>query len=317
MKYTEIPANVSGIYKINFPNGKIYIGRAKNIRSRIWEHYSKKDNTPCQKALWKYYDCYNKIDIDILEQIANYDLDAICILERKWIKKYKSNEKNIGYNLTMGGDGADYGVNNVASKITQEDLDNIILLLKEGKTNTFIANIYNLHPDTIGKINQGKHYYNDNLEYPIRPKNGIIEYKEKYNSFSNEQLDLALFLLSTTKLTRKEIMDQTGISTATLTNLNTGKHPYCNQVNITFPIRLSKRTVPLTQDEIEAIKKELLNPNLSIQDIANHFNCSRDTIGDINQGKRYAKENEKYPIRNFYPNRGSKKSVSTILGTEE
>ena len=68
---------------------------------------------------------------------------------------------------------------------------------------------------------------------------------------------------------------------------------------------------------ISEIKKCLLNPNLSIQDIANHFNCSRDTIGDINQGKRYAKENEKYPIRNFYPNRGSKKSVSTILGTEE
>lgn len=47
MKYDKIPANKSGIYKINFPNGKLYIGRAKNIKHRIWEHYTKIDNTPC------------------------------------------------------------------------------------------------------------------------------------------------------------------------------------------------------------------------------------------------------------------------------
>lgn len=39
MKYQEIPTNLSGIYKINFPNGKIYIGRAKDIKTRIREHY--------------------------------------------------------------------------------------------------------------------------------------------------------------------------------------------------------------------------------------------------------------------------------------
>ena len=55
MKYQEIPANTSGIYQINFPNGKIYVGRAKNIKVRIWEHYTKNDNTPCQIALRKYY----------------------------------------------------------------------------------------------------------------------------------------------------------------------------------------------------------------------------------------------------------------------
>ena len=317
MKYAKIPANISGIYKINFPNGKIYIGRAKNIKTRIWEHYSKKDSTPCQKALWKYYTCYNEIDVDILEQIVDYDLNTICDLERKWIKEFYSNNREIGYNLTLGGDGADCGVNNSASKISQEDLDNIILLLQEKKTNTYIAQIYNLHPDTIGRINQGTHYYNNKLKYPIRPECGIVEYKEKYNSFSNEQLDLALFLLSTTNLTRKEIAEKTQISIYTLSNLNMGKHPYCKEINMVFPIRISKKTNPLSQEEILEIKKSLLNPNLSIQDIANRFNCSRDTIGDINQGKRYRQDGETYPIRTFYPLRGSKKSVSTILGSEE
>ena len=55
MIYNDIPKNIIGIYKINFPNGKIYIGRAKNIKTRIWEHFSKKDNTICQSAIYKYY----------------------------------------------------------------------------------------------------------------------------------------------------------------------------------------------------------------------------------------------------------------------
>jgi DNA invertase Pin-like site-specific DNA recombinase len=86
---------------------------------------------------------------------------------------------------------------------------------------------------------------------------------------------------------------------------------------INFPIRKTRRTIPLTQEEIVKIKKELLNKNFSIKDIAKHFNCSTDTISDINLGKRYNNVNESYPIRTFYPNRGSKKPVSTILESEE
>ena len=107
------------------------------------------------------------------------------------------------------------------------------------------------------------------------------------------------------------------MSTTTITNLNTGKHPHCKLTNLSFPIRKTRRTVFLTEEEVLLIKEELLNPNYSIQDIANHFSCSRDTIGDINQGKRYSSNKEVYPIRKFYPKRGSKKSVSTISGTGE
>ena len=36
----ELPNN-SGIYKINYENGKIYIGQAQSIRKRANEHNSK------------------------------------------------------------------------------------------------------------------------------------------------------------------------------------------------------------------------------------------------------------------------------------
>jgi predicted GIY-YIG superfamily endonuclease len=42
MKITDITTKISGIYKINFPNNKIYIGRSVDIKRRIKEHYIKK-----------------------------------------------------------------------------------------------------------------------------------------------------------------------------------------------------------------------------------------------------------------------------------
>jgi len=38
MKIEECPLRLSGIYKINFPNGKSYIGKAVDIKRRIKEH---------------------------------------------------------------------------------------------------------------------------------------------------------------------------------------------------------------------------------------------------------------------------------------
>ena len=58
MKYSELPNKFCCIYKIDFPNNKIYVGRAIDVKRRIWEHYNKKDNTPCQRALKKYYNSY-------------------------------------------------------------------------------------------------------------------------------------------------------------------------------------------------------------------------------------------------------------------
>ena len=63
MKITDITTKISGIYKINFPNNKIYIGSAVDIKRRIKEHYSKKDNTPCQKALFYYFKIHLKLNL--------------------------------------------------------------------------------------------------------------------------------------------------------------------------------------------------------------------------------------------------------------
>lgn len=54
-----------------------------------------------------------------------------------------------------------------------------------------------------------------------------------------------------------------------------------------------------TQQDIEEIRKLLLNPRLTLQEIANGYKVTYRTIQLINQGKTYHNNNIDYPIRNF------------------
>lgn len=109
------------IYKItNIVNNKIYIGKVynKTIYDRFKRHLNgaKKSHTLLAKAICKY----GKENF-IIEQIdkAN-NLDELNEKEKYWIKYYNSTNKNIGYNLTSGGDGGNTYLNK-----TTEEMDKI------------------------------------------------------------------------------------------------------------------------------------------------------------------------------------------------
>lgn len=90
------------IYKtVNMVNGKIYVGQHKS--SRFNERY-----LGSGKLLW---DSINKYGIDnfrveVLEEVygGKKNLDD---RERYWINALNSNNKNIGYNIKLGGQGGD------------------------------------------------------------------------------------------------------------------------------------------------------------------------------------------------------------------
>ena len=104
IKIKDIPENTCGIYKLTYPNGKIYIGQSVNIKRRMYEHnnprrlQNHKWNPPCDLAILKY----GKFEeIEILDLCrTKEELDQ---KEKYWIKYFKSNNKNFGYNLTEGG----------------------------------------------------------------------------------------------------------------------------------------------------------------------------------------------------------------------
>lgn len=96
----NLPNNVCGIYKIDFPNGKSYIGKSNNIKRRFYEHNRQdRENIVCDKAIHKYF---GKVKvITILEECEQLKLNE---REQYWIAYYSTYNKNKGYNLTPGGE---------------------------------------------------------------------------------------------------------------------------------------------------------------------------------------------------------------------
>ena len=103
-----MPSNMV-VYKItNIVDGKIYIGITKQcVMARWYKHCSESkygSTTYLHNAIRKY-DKSNFV-IEIVETISNEtDYDQLKEREIYWISYFNSDDRNIGYNLTTGGDG--------------------------------------------------------------------------------------------------------------------------------------------------------------------------------------------------------------------
>jgi len=97
------------IYKIEFPNGKVYIGKTKDLENRKYHHYynAKNGNTLL------LYKAFRKYGANIIWHIIeNCNEEMADYFEKLYIEKYKSNNIEYGYNLTEGGDGGNTITNN-------------------------------------------------------------------------------------------------------------------------------------------------------------------------------------------------------------
>lgn len=96
------------IYKFENPiNGKVYIGKTKDIDKRLYQHtkVTIKKGTKFGNAISKYgIESFNFNIIVTIKSNNNSRLDTILnSLEKHYIRKYDS--FNNGYNCTIGGDG--------------------------------------------------------------------------------------------------------------------------------------------------------------------------------------------------------------------
>lgn len=97
------------IYKItNLINSKVYIGKtSKSIGFRYNTHVKnarKKINRYLYDAMNKHgYENFNIEQIEIIQDELANDREIY------WISFYKSNDKEFGYNMTIGGDGGNTG----------------------------------------------------------------------------------------------------------------------------------------------------------------------------------------------------------------
>lgn len=99
--------SVSGIYKItNTVNGKIYIGRSKNLYYRMRQYFSGfkyQDKTKINEYLLRSMSKYGfeNFTFEVLEICENYLTPK---KELEYILKMKSNNKGIGYNFRLDTD---------------------------------------------------------------------------------------------------------------------------------------------------------------------------------------------------------------------
>jgi hypothetical protein len=91
---------ISGIYKITSPNGKIYIGQSHDIdrRFKMYKRLECKGQKYLYSSLLKYG--YDQHTCEILEQCPPEDMNN---LEVKYIAYYNATNREIGMNLTSGG----------------------------------------------------------------------------------------------------------------------------------------------------------------------------------------------------------------------
>lgn len=304
MKLEETKYNTSGIYKITFDNNKIYIGRTNSLRRRMIEHVGKDvrehPELPISKAIKKH----KIIDISMLEEIPAEDVEKQKEREQYWIARYNSFlDKTVGYNSSIGGDGADFGIYNQSASIKSQDaLDTIIdLLLNTNLTYEEICEKIGIsNRNIIRGINSGTHYYNNQLDYPLRKKDiKRTELENKQSKFYNNQ-QLLLDIIKALKnpmLSLEEISQIYDTSISTISLINTGKKYKLD--GITYPIRYKNqsRLKLFSNEELIKIKEMLLNRKYTMADIGQTFNVDRKVISDINIGKRQKQSNWNYPIR--------------------
>lgn len=179
----------SGIYLIkNLYNGKVYIGSAKCLISRLSNHlFLLKNNKHHSKHLQSAWNKYgeNMFIFGVIEIIKN--IDDLVSIEQNYINKYKSFDDKYGYNICplaknnlgskhqrgiedkkrrMSGSGNNFynkkhspeakrliGLHNHKRKLSNNDVKKIRFLYENNNIKqTILANMYNVDPSHISDI---------------------------------------------------------------------------------------------------------------------------------------------------------------------
>lgn len=289
--------NTSGIYKINYDNGKIYIGQAMNILARAYEHNSKNKQV-CDQALKKH-----DATIEILEEVL--DITLLDEKEAYWTTYFNAKNKQIGYNILDGGNASGKrGIENCNAMFNEQSLNEVIdLLLNHHEISIKkIADLYNVDQNTIIKISKGITYHNNNLIYPLRNNNHESQQKNQIFDYFASETDL-LNLKEDLKYRwdlslENDLKNKYNIPLKILRDINQGR--IFNTVgNFDYPIRTKniRNIYNLTIDDIQDILNDLRNTKDSMTAIGEKYHLNRDTISKINKGKSYIIKNYDYPAR--------------------
>lgn len=264
-------------------NNKVYIGQSVNPEQR-WKQYKSAaakapENQLITKAMNKYG--FENFWMEILEEgVENYDER-----EKYWIQYFNSTTPN-GYNLSNGGKGSGNGIYAPGSAIKNEEV--LMEIIDEIIQNTLplteIAKKFNISYQIIKEINQGHTYYNSDLSYPLRGSKKFSKEKLKQITYSLKyELDKNL----------SDIAKEYKCDLSFLNDINQGKAYF--REYLTYPLRMGK--MKYQQEYLPLLIKDLINTSIPQTELAKKYNISRQTVSEVNTGKKGRRKDIIYPIR--------------------
>lgn len=271
-------------------NEVVYVGRTNNLERRRREHevYEPTEvnrphyNYPLSRGIRKYgKDAYK---CEIIEEVFTYE--ESLKEEKYWIKYYNTFNDPSKYNYTPGGE-----LSFTTAKFEDEIIEEVKNLLEQRVDYETIKDRTGISISHISEINTGKRRRDRNRTYPINE----MTRGRKINS---EQLQEIICLLQNTDMTCAEIGQKYNVSGTEIQKINYGSIQ--RQEGITYPIRtriISHRKHTLTSEELSELCNDIINTNISFNQLANKYNISITTVYNINKGTSRKNDKYTYPLR--------------------
>ena len=256
------------IYEVlNNLNQKRYIGQTTSPTRRFREHKRLGGSEEKEKILYRAIAKYGveNFSFNIIEgPLKNYNER-----EKYWIKFYNTYVgwmDSWGYNMTEGGEEPPHpkGEDHHYAVHSWDDIEKIMSLLKNTKTSVLeIAKTFNYSRSAIERINSGKIWHIDDIDYPIR--------KEITSDFKKQRAELIKYDLLNTNLTQKEIGEKYNVGRSTVTAINRGQN--FKDIDIDYPIRKTNQQ-----------SKPILMLDIKTQEILNEFKDAVEAIKYLGYG---------------------------------
>ena len=280
------------IYKILFPNDKVYIGQTKDYEERKRQHYhtSLDENVklPVYNAIRKYG--WDNLLWEIIEECNSQE--ELNEKEKYWISYYhsycKDKKYNKGYNATVGGEGHN------TTKFELSDIEKI----KE---------IHEIYPEyNATQIYNELNKYNNNSGLSINYIRNIVsgtklsgisgipriskeESQERMKTggatqLTKEQAIKIAEIYKTQHLTPTQIYELTGYANPKAIGSVTTGVTWSEYTNI--PRKEKRKVHFITEDDVDYIL-ELRRQKISQKEISKITGIPYNTIGNIFRGESW------------------------------
>ena len=219
------------VYKItNLKNGKIYVGKAVNIKKRWSKHKTAakrqdpNDFSYLHRAMLKHgFDNFS------IEELAVFTTEEKSLIQEiAYIEKLGSRDRNIGYNLTEGGEGSSGFKHTDESKQKMSEIKKLTYI---GENNPFFGKAHTkeaielmsqIASQRIGDKNPfyGKEHSEESID--LQREN----HHDKEKIFTEEDIQKMRYKKQVLKMTYKELAKEYGVYWKTISNAINGRRAY-------------------------------------------------------------------------------------------